>query len=78
MRTDGLTDGWMDRQTERQTDMTKLTVASCSCAKGPKNKNINEGENALRTVHPSLNRIGWERGECAKCYKILFSKLLRN
>jgi len=30
----------MDERTDRQTDMTKLTVAICNFAKGPKKKSI--------------------------------------
>ena len=37
---DGRTDGRMNVQTVNQTDMTKLTVAICNFAKGPKKKSI--------------------------------------
>jgi len=36
--------------TDGRTDMTKLIVALRNCAKGPRNKKLNEGENALRAT----------------------------
>ena len=62
----------MEGRTDKETDMIRLIVVPRNCAMGPRNKEINETENALRTVHPSLNRTELERGECAKCYQNIF------